>query len=250
MPEELIRVANLSFCRNGLDVLSGISFSVSAGDYLGIAGPNGSGKSTLIKLLLGLLPRTSGQVSVFGEDPNSFSQWSRVGYLPQNLGPMNQCFPATVFEIVRLGLLAGRSASGGADGDERDKVIQSLEFLGVSDLAKRMVWELSGGQQQRVMLARAIVNRPELLFMDEPTAALDPEIRDKFYEMVRKLNVELGTTVLLVTHDIGSVGGYASKMLYIDKTARFFGTFEQFCHSPEMSAFFGEHAQHIICHRH
>ncbi len=86
--------------------------------------------------------------------------------------------------------------------------------------------------------------------MDEPTAALDPDMRERFYETVSDLNSKYGTTVLLVTHDIGTIGSYASSMLYLDKKALFFGTFEQFCHSGEMAAFFGEHSQHLICHRH
>lgn len=248
--QELIRVEQLT-CRHGaVEALSGISFSVAAGDYLGIVGPNGSGKSTLVRALLGLMPSYQGRISLFGQSRENFTAWQRLGYLPQNLGPLNPAFPATVFEVVQLGLLAGKGLPRRLCRQERQQVQELLELLGIDHLQRRMIGELSGGQQQRVMLARALVNNPELLVMDEPTAALDPEIRDRFYELVARMNKSKGTTVLLVTHDTGTIGQYASRMLYLDKKVLFFGSFDEFCHSPEMSVFFGEHSQHLICHRH
>ena len=248
--QELIKVEQLT-CRHGaVEALSEISFSVAAGDYLGIVGPNGSGKSTLVRALLGLMPAYQGQISLFGQSRDRFSAWERLGYLPQNLGPLNPAFPATVFEVVQLGLLAGKTPPKRLCRHDRKQVQDMLELLGIDHLQQRMIGELSGGQQQRVMLARALVNNPELLIMDEPTAALDPDIRDRFYELVARMNRGKGTTVLLVTHDTGTIGQYASRMLYLDKKVLFFGSFDEFCHSPEMSAFFGEHSQHLICHRH
>lgn len=248
--QELIKVEQLT-CRHGaVEALSEISFSVSGGDYLGIVGPNGSGKSTLVRALLGLMPTYRGRISLFGQPRDRFSGWERLGYLPQNLGPLNPAFPATVFEVVQLGLLAGKMPPKRLCRHDRKQVQDMLELLDVDHLQQRMIGELSGGQQQRVMLARALVNNPELLIMDEPTAALDPDIRDRFYELVARMNKDKGTTVLLVTHDTGTIGQYASRMLYLDKKVLFFGSFDEFCHSPEMSAFFGEHSQHLICHRH
>ena len=248
--QELIKVEQLT-CRHGaVEALSEISFSVAAGDYLGIVGPNGSGKSTLVRALLGLMPAYQGQISLFGQSRDRFSAWERLGYLPQNLGPLNPAFPATVFEVVQLGLLAGKTPPKRLCRHDRKQVQDMLELLGIDHLQQRMIGELSGGQQQRVMLARALVNNPELLIMDEPTAALDPDIRDRFYELVARMNRDKGTTVLLVTHDTGTIGQYASRMLYLDKKVLFFGSFDEFCHSLEMSAFFGEHSQHLICHRH
>lgn len=247
---ELIRVDNLSCCHGAVEAISNASFSVEAGDYVGIVGPNGSGKSTLIKALLGLMRPSAGDVHIFGKPVSQFSEWEKIGYLKQNSGPLNSAFPAKVSEIVQLGLLAGKAVPRRICRHDRKQVADTLAMLGIESIADRMIGELSGGQQQRVMLARAIVNRPELLVLDEPTAALDPDTRDKFYELVRLINRDNGVTVLLVTHDTGIIGSYASRMLYIDKKIQFYGSFEQFCHSNEMSAFFGEHSQHLICHRH
>jgi len=113
-----------------------------------------------------------------------------------------------------------------------------------------MIGELSGGQQQRVFLARAIVHEPELLILDEPTAALDPETRERFFAMIQELNGKKGVTIILVTHDIGNIGKYASKLLYLDKKIIFYGSFNDFCLSDEMMGYFGAYSQHVICHRH
>jgi len=246
----IIDVKNLYCCHGNCNVLEEISFSVNAGDYLGIVGPNGSGKSTLVRALLGLFTPKSGLITVFGQPQKKFNQWQRIGYLPQNPGQMTVNFPATVTEVIALGLLAGKSFPRRLKKADYDKVSAMLELLEIDHLAKRLVGELSGGQQQRVLLARALVNNPELLILDEPTAALDPEIRDSFYNLVAKMNKEHKTTILLITHDTGTIGKYASSMLYLDKKVLFWGDFQQFCQSEEMARFFGEHAQHLICHRH
>lgn len=239
------------YCSHGeVMALEGVSFEVAAGDYVGIVGPNGSGKSTLVRALLGLVPCRQGMVTLFKQSLASFTDWHRIGYLPQNMGPLNQAFPATVSEIVQLGLLAAKGLPRRIGRQDRQRVDAILEQLGIADLSRRLIGELSGGQQQRVMLARALVNQPDLLVMDEPTAALDPDIRDQFYALVSRMNREQGVTVLLVTHDTGVIGSHASRLLYLDKQLLFWGSFEEFCHSPEMAAFFGEHSQHLICHRH
>jgi zinc transport system ATP-binding protein len=113
-----------------------------------------------------------------------------------------------------------------------------------------LIGDLSGGQQQRVLVARAIVNEPELLILDEPTTALDPETREKFFHTLQELNQNKKVTIILITHDIGSIGKYASKLLYLDKRIIFYGSFEDFCSSADMESYFGEFAQHLICHRH
>lgn len=231
----------------GMDVLSDITFKVAQGDYIGIVGPNGSGKSTLIKAVLGLVKPSKGSVAIFGDDFGSFAQWSRIGYLPQRIKFFNPNFPGTVEEIVRLGLLSG---NGGPAKNAAAAIERALEMMSVAGLKKRLIGSLSGGQQQRVLLARAMVNNPDLLILDEPTTALDPETREQFYSLVEGLNREAGCTILLVTHDTWSIGKYANRFFYIDKKIIFDGSFDDFCHSDEMTAFFGEHAQHLICHRH
>jgi zinc transport system ATP-binding protein len=246
----MLKTADLCCSYNGMEVLSGITFCVSPGEYLGIVGPNGSGKSTLVRAILGLLQPDSGSVELFGSSLDGFTQWPRLGYLPQRIRLFNPNFPGTVEEIVRLGLPQDGSGKNVGNVEKVTAIDYALDMMGIDHLKKRLIGDLSGGQQQRVLLARAMVNCPELLILDEPTTALDPETREHFYGLVEDLNRNVGTTVLLVTHDTWSIGKYASRFLYIDKKIIFDGSFDDFCRSDEMTAFFGEHAQHLICHRH
>lgn len=250
MPDEIVSTELLSCSYREGRVLENISFQVERGDYVGIVGPNGSGKSTLIKALLGLVMIGKGSATLFGTPLADFRDWHKVGYLPQSLHLVNPVFPATVHETVGLGLLSLKRFPKRLNRADNDKISIILDELGISDLKHKLIGELSGGQLQRVLLARAIVNDPELLVLDEPTAALDPETRGRFYAMIADINRSRGVTVLLVTHDSGAIGEHASKMLYLDKKLLFYGSFDEFCCSPEMSSLFGEHSQHLMCHRH
>jgi zinc transport system ATP-binding protein len=249
MSMNIISVEGLSFRYNSIEVLSDISFSVNAGDYIGLVGPNGSGKTTLIKIILGLLKQKKGNISLFGVDPWNFKEWYRVGYLPQRT-LFNPYFPAIVKEIVSLGLFSKKRFSKSADKPNEILINEAIRLMDVSDIKNKLIGELSGGQQQRVLVARAIVNEPDLLILDEPTTALDPETREKFFHTLREFNRNRNITIIFITHDIGSIGKYASKLLYLDKRIIFYGSFEDFCSSKDMESYFGEFAQHLICHRH
>jgi zinc transport system ATP-binding protein len=250
MQVDVLTVENLSFRYNSTDVLSSISFSVQAGDYIGLVGPNGSGKTTLIKIILGLLKPFSGDVRLFGDHINTFSGWDRIGYLPQKISSLNPRFPATVREIVAMGLLSKKGFPKYFNSADNTAVETTLSLLDIGDLKNKPIGELSGGQQQRVLVARAIVNNPEFLILDEPTAALDPEMRDRFFSLLEELNRKNNITIVIITHDVGNIGRYTSKMLYIDKKVVFYGSFDEFCSSGEITQIFGAFAQHIICHRH
>ena len=240
MSENIINVDHLTFCYNGMEVISNISFAVNKGDYLGIAGPNGSGKSTLIKNILGILQPKKGTINIFGQPLTSFNQWNKIGYLPQRINALNNHFPSTVEEIVQLGVTKRNPAA----------LKRTLGLMGIAHLSTRLIGELSYGEQQRIMLARALISQPDLLIFDEPTTALDPETRDIFYSLTDEMNRTNGTTIVLVTHDTGVIGKYACNLLYLDKKIIFSGTFEDFCASPDMTGFFGPISQHMICHQH
>jgi zinc transport system ATP-binding protein len=248
MQSKIIEVKNLRVKYQNVEVLNGVSFGLDAGDYVGIVGPNGSGKTTLVKALLGLLP-FEGKISFQGKSFSEFTARSHVGYLPQKMSFLDQRFPATAEEIVASGTYCCKRFPISLNRDDYATAEESMKVLGIANLKNRPIGKLSGGQQQRVLLARALVHSPEVLILDEPTVALDPQSREAFYSTVQKLNREKKVTILLVSHDVGSVGKYASKLLYIDRKVIFYGTFDEFCKSAKMSDYFGA-GQHIICHRH
>lgn len=245
-----VGVNQLSFRYNGIDVLTDISFEIQPGEYVGLVGPNGSGKTTLIRAILGIVRPVRGKIALFGQDLANFRDWHRIGYLPQKLSGFNPHFPATVREVVSLGLVSRKRFPRRLDRADGRSIDRALERLGIAHIGQTLIGELSGGQQQRVLIARAIVSNPDLIILDEPTAALDPESREQFYATLQDLNRNSHATMILVTHDMGTIGQYAGKLLYIDRKIIFYGDFDEFCHSESMTELFGGSAQHIICHRH
>lgn len=246
----LLQAEQLHIAYGSTDILRDISFQVQTGDYLGIVGPNGSGKSTLIRAMLGLVPVTSGSIRLLGQPLSLFNDWQKIGYLPQRLSFANPHFPATVEEIVRLGFIGKNGPKRRIDASEAKQLEEILARMGIVDLRQQLIGQLSGGQQQRALLARALVGRPALLLLDEPTTALDPETREDFYAIVKELNRDLGTAIILITHDTWNIGQYAKRFVYLDKTVIFDGTFAEFCASAEMTSFFGEHSNKTIYHHH
>jgi len=246
----IIEVKNLFVDYGKTNVLTDISFALEKGDFIGIAGPNGAGKSTLIKTLLGLVEKTSGNIKLFGVELEKFSNWNNIGYLPQKLSNLNPIFPASVEEIVLLGLLSQKSFPKMVTKGDRKKVNKVLTDLEILNLRDKMLSDLSGGQQQRVMLARTMVSNPEVLIFDEPSTALDPESRNDFFEIIKKLNAA-GTTIILITHDTGYIGSYANKLLYIDRKLIHYGAIKEFCcHGDKIGQRFERTDGHIIWHQH
>lgn len=249
MPK-IIEIKNLFIHYDKSEVLHDISFTVNSGDFVGLAGPNGAGKTTLVKTILGLIPASSGVIELFGKAQNDFNSWGKIGYLPQKNSIINALFPATVSEIVMLGLMSQKKFPKKINKNDQIKVEEILKKLEISNLKNRMIAELSGGEQQKVLLARALVSNPELLIFDEPSTALDPQSRESFFNFIQKLNREDGIAIILITHDTAYIGQYANKLLYIDKDLVYFGNFSDFCHSEKMNNYFGEYEQHAICHQH
>ncbi len=244
--KDIIELQNVTIRYGQTEAVNDVSCGIAAGDFVGLAGPNGAGKTTLLKALLGLIPTEKGRITLFGKPLKSFKDWQKIGYLPQKSSTINQLFPATVEEAVFIGLLSSKKIPKIITRKDREKISKALHELEIFDLKDKMLAELSSGQQQRALLARCLVAEPEILFFDEPSTALDPKSREAFFELIKKLNKEKGITVILITHDIGNIGEYANKLLYLDKKLVYFGGYAEFCRSKKMHSRLG----HIICHQH
>jgi len=192
-------------------VLDGVTLGIERGEFLAVLGPNGSGKTTLLKVITGLLRPDRGEVRVLGRTPESLGRdrW-RIGYLPQT-GTLNPRFPVIAREVVMMARYAAIGPGRFPRGEDRSAVSEALARVEASEFAHLPLSKLSGGQRQRVFLARALVNRPELLILDEPTTAMDVESEEKLYETLQTLHRE-GTTILIVSHDIGVVSAYVDRV--------------------------------------
>src|SRR2546430_4246584 len=205
--DPVVELEHVTFDYESERVLDEVSLRIGRGDFLGIIGPNGSGKTTLLKVLLGLLRPASGRVRVFGTDVRLFREWARIGYVPQKAIAFDARFPASVLEVV----LSGRSGVAGIGRrfGERDRAAaeEALKTVDMLELRARPIGRLSAGQQQRVFIARALASRPELLLLDEPTVGVDVDAQEQFYSLLRRLNREIRTKLVLVSHGVRVVAG-------------------------------------------
>lgn len=251
MANNIIEIKRLTFRYEKDIVLDDINLSIPQGSFLAIVGPNGSGKSTLLKLILGLLKLQKGEINIFGDDINQFKGWENIGYVSQKANSFNTGFPATVFEVVSSGLTKKLGLFHFMRKEDRDKVIEALDAVGMVHFKYRNIGELSGGQQQRVFIARALVSNPKLLILDEPTVGVDAQNVNNFYQMLADLNKNRHITLLLVTHDIGTISDKVSHVACLNKHLHFHGETQEFEKLREdgLGDFYG-HDVHLLSHHH
>ena len=223
-----VTLTNIDFAYDYNVVLKDISMTIAKGDFIAVVGPNGAGKSTMLKIMAGLIKPTRGQVTIGGKDISVARVQGLIGYVPQNYGKNVLGFPATVTEIVSLGLTLGASKVRQNHQGAKHIVSHMLELVGAEKLRDRRIGELSGGQQQRVMVAMALASNPELLLLDEPTSGIDYEASARIYELLGTLNKNLGITVVMVSHDIDKAISSANKVACINKGLCFYGSSQEF----------------------
>ncbi|MBN2207053.1 MAG: metal ABC transporter ATP-binding protein [Candidatus Aminicenantes bacterium] len=247
--ETLVSVQDVSFAYSEDLVLSGVSLDIQEGDFLAVLGPNGSGKTTLLKLILGLLRPDAGRILLKERPAASVTDRTFLGYVPQKATHFDFFFPASVREVVALGLAPPRPWDAAARKREDAAIRESLALVGMEDCLRRRIGSLSGGQQQRVFLARAIVHKPRILFLDEPTTGVDSETVGHFYDMLGGLNRERTIAIVLVTHDIGIVDRNVNKVACLNRTLVYHGSHKEFCRSQAFRDLLaGGH--HLVAHRH
>ncbi len=207
---ELLTCDDLAIGYDQKIVVDNLSFKVDEGDYLCIVGENGAGKSTLVKTLLRLQEPIRGSLKVSND-----LKANEVGYLPQQT-IVQRDFPATVEEIVLSGCQGRTGLRPFYNRQEKNLAEKNMEKMRIRDLAKRSYRDLSGGQQQRVLLARALCATQKLLILDEPVSGLDPKVTHDMYELIKDLNRD-GITIIMISHDINAAVRYASHILHVGK---------------------------------
>jgi zinc transport system ATP-binding protein len=212
MRDAIIEIRDLWFSFNSIPVLKEVNLTIRRGDFIAFLGPNGGGKTTLLKLMLGLLKPDRGSIKVFNELPGKSTH--RIGYMPQHL-QFNQSFPISVLDVVLMGKL--RPGKGWSRYSSRDKLAaqKAMEQMEMWEFRNRRVGELSGGQQQRIFIARAMVDEPEVLFLDEPTASVDTKHQTDLFDILKELNKTV--TIIVVSHDVGIVSSHVKSVACVNQ---------------------------------
>jgi zinc transport system ATP-binding protein len=241
---QIVEVNRLSYAYSGTLVLSNISFTIEEGDILGIIGPNGAGKTTLFSCMLGLRDDYTGTIKILGEEikKKKSKVFKSIGYIPQK-NTVDQNFPATVEEIVSLGInVIGKTS--------KEKIALALETVDLLAQKDRRIGELSGGQQQRVLIAKAMVNDPKLLILDEPATGIDLEMQNKFYSLLKKLNQENKITIIWASHDLDAVNRLATNVACINRSMFFHGKAYEFFENPDLLKSYSESSMQAHMHLH
>jgi len=237
----LVSVQSISYNYNSEVVLENVSFNVEEGDFLGIIGPNGAGKTTLFQCILGLLNTYSGRITILNEDIKINKKiFTKIGYIPQKKS-IDQKFPLTVEELVSLSLTRKTSMN---------IVYDILKQVGLYNMKNKLIGQLSGGQQQRVLIAKALVNNPIILMLDEPTNELDQKSQDDFYFLLKDLNEKNKITIMWTSHDMNAVNKYANKVSCINKRMFFHGDKEEFFSNEDHLKNYSESSMQIHFHTH
>jgi zinc transport system ATP-binding protein len=223
----LVALEHVCFSYGAEQVLHEVDLTIRRGDFLGIIGPNGSGKTTLLRIMLGLARSECGHVRLFGTTIRDFRDWHRIGYVPQKAVAFESRFPATTAEVVLSGRV-GRSGLGHPFGaGDRQAALEALEVVGMAEYRDRLIGRLSSGQQQRVFIARALATHPDLLLLDEPTVGVDPEAQEQFYALLRRLNRDMATALVLVSHDVSVIAKEVTQIACLNRTLMFHGSPEE-----------------------
>lgn len=208
-----IELQDVSVHYGDTPALSSVSLNVAGGQFVSILGANGSGKTTLLKVINGFIEPSQGEVRVFGKEVRADLNKLRIdiGYVPQKSTP-RVTVPITVFDVVLSGRYGKIGLFKRPDKEDRRKTLEALRWVGMEEFCERRITELSGGQQQKIFIARALVQEPKILLLDEPTSFLDVKTQTQVLKLIKDLQHRREITTLLVTHDLNEA--FCSDFIY------------------------------------
>jgi len=236
----LVDIEKLSVDHSGIKALEDISFGIAEGDFLGIIGPNGAGKSTLFRCMLGLHIQYDGGIKFFDQDIRDSRKYlSHLGFVPQK-PVVDRNFPATIREVLSMS----------QNSNDPKKVDEALQKVWMHELADRRIGDLSVGQQQRVFIAKALVNSPKILVLDEPVTGIDMYNQDLFFQILGELNTKEKISIIWASHDLDAVERVANKVACLNKTLFFHGVSKEFFSDDEMLKKYSETSMQMHMHHH
>jgi zinc/manganese transport system ATP-binding protein len=234
---DLLRLENIGVRLGGRQILSGVSFAVTPGQFTGLIGPNGAGKTTLLRVILGLTPPTEGRVLLNGS-PKTRHGGGLIGYVPQKLA-IDQDMPLRASDVVGLGIDGNKLGFPLPSASRRQRITEALEAVGAESYADARIGELSGGEQQRVLIAQALIGRPKLLLLDEPLANLDLRSEQGIVSVLARLAHEQGIAVLISAHDLNPLLREIDTVVYVAAGRAAAGRTDEIIQSDVLSALYG-----------
>lgn len=243
----VVSIHNLRY-GGSVPVLDGITLRLDAGHFMGIVGPNGAGKSTLLHLLVGLIQPDHGHIDLFGQCLKRFNRRKllrHVGFLPQ-LPTQQPHLPVRVRDVVAMGMIDYGNPFVPA-GSFDHSVSSVLKMMGIRSLGHEDYRRLSGGQRQRVRIARALVRKPKLLLLDEPSAALDNQAQERLYRLLRQLCDEWGMSIIMVDHDIAAVSSHVDSVACLNRRIHYHARRGESIPDDVWKLMYGEHV-HFMAH--
>jgi zinc/manganese transport system ATP-binding protein len=236
----ILDVRGVSVRLSGREILHDISFSIEAGQFTGLIGSNGAGKTTLIRVILGLVTPTEGSVLVAGRPRSAHN--TLVGYVPQKIG-FDPDMPLRARDFVGLGLDGHRLGLPRPNASRRARIDEMLEAVDATEFSDARLGELSGGEQQRVMIAHALINRPELLLLDEPLANLDLRSEQEVVGLLARISAGQQVAVLISAHDMNPLMGSMDRIVYMASGRAMSGTTDEVVRTETLSALYGHHVE-------
>ncbi len=240
LDQPILALSNVSARYNGHFALQDLTFQLIAGEQVAVVGPNGAGKSTLFRVIAGVLPASGGQVTVYGSQPGGHIC---IAYVPQR-SQVDWRFPVSVADVVMMGRVGKLGLFRRPGRKDWDLVHQSLQVVGMGDLARRQIGELSGGQQQRVFIARALAQEAELMLMDEPLTGLDVPSQQDIFEVLAALRARK-VTVMIATHDLNLAAERFDRVMLLNRRLLGLGMPGQVFTPEHLMAAYGGHI-HMI----
>ncbi|MCK5146044.1 metal ABC transporter ATP-binding protein [bacterium] len=236
---------DVDICYGDFVALERINLTIARGELVSVVGPNGGGKTTLLHAVLGFVLPSSGSIQVLEGSPQEVQPSGRIGYLPQ-LSNYDRNFPVSARDVVAMARFAQRPFGTKLCEDDRVSINESLNVVGMLDKQHHHFGSLSGGQRQRILIARALAGEPELLILDEPSTGLDAVAQDSFYHLLQEIRHQRDITILMVSHDIGTVSGFVDQIACLNRQLHYHGRAKD-CLTPEIvRRTFGPHMNVLV----
>lgn len=238
---KILEIKDLTVKIGNNTILENINLEVNKGEIVAIVGPNGGGKTTLLKTCLGFIKPVKGYIELLGKSPEEAVKTGKIGYLPQKPVLPTKAY-LSALDVVLFGFIHSKLSQK----EKRDKAFEILKIVGMEEHANTHYSDLSGGQQQRVSIGRVIAQNPEIIFLDEPSTGIDVVAQESFYKFLKRIRDEKGISIVMITHDIGTVAEFVDKVVGLNKYMHYMGNIKGFFQKDILEKLYGTEVKLLV----